>query len=71
MAALKVKQLRGTLGKFIQLYERAGAREQAAALRRLADSLEKTDHLSVDEVMRALQKIGQNHHLSHTGGQKH
>jgi hypothetical protein len=71
MAALKVKQLRVTLAKFADLYERAEAREQAVALRRLNDALAKADHLTVDDVMAALQKVGHRHHLLNTGEQKH
>jgi hypothetical protein len=71
MAALKIKQLRSTLGTFAALYERAEAHEQAAALRQLTDALAKADNLSVDEVMGTLQKVGVRTQLKNTGNQKH
>jgi hypothetical protein len=71
MATLKIKQLRNTLGAFATLYEGAAAHEPAAALRKLIDALAKADNLPVDEVMRALQKVGVSAHLSNNGNQKH
>jgi hypothetical protein len=71
MAALKIKQLRSTLVTFANLYERAEAHEQAAALRKLANALAKADNLSVDEVMGALQKVGVHPQLNNNGNQKH
>jgi hypothetical protein len=71
MAALKIKQLRGTLVTFANLYERAEAHKQAAALRKLANALAKADNLSVDEVMEALQKVGVRPHLDNSSNQKH
>jgi hypothetical protein len=61
MADLKIKQLRVALDQFATLYDNCDASGRADALRRLSSALSKADHLTVDEVMRQLQKVDAAH----------
>lgn len=56
MAALKIAQLRPTIDAFAILYGNAGAAEQAQVLRELSKTLARADKLSVDDLVRTLEK---------------
>ena len=71
MASVKVSQLRKTLEAFANIYENAGAVEQAAALRQLSASMAKADKRTVDDLVNILSTGGQQGQIKQSLGRGH
>lgn len=59
MASVKVSAIRKTLDAFADLYDRAGAKNEGEALRKLSAAMSKADKRTVDDLVNILSAGGQ------------